>query len=275
MQVSERGKVLKVGIAGVGTVGAVVARRIDAGLPGFILEAVAARDEGKARQRLAELKRPVDIVSFAALAERADVVVEALPARVFVELAREVIARGKVLVALTVSALLEHPELSLQAEGTGARIIVPSGALLGLDGVRAAAYGKIASVRLVTRKPPAGLAGAPYLAEHGISLDSLAEPLKVFDGTAREGARGFPANVNVAAALSLAGIGPDRTRLEIWADPTIVRNTHQIEVESDSVRFSIKIEGIPSAENPRTGKLTAQSVIDTLAGLDATLRVGS
>jgi aspartate dehydrogenase len=259
----------------VGTIGFAVARRIDAGLPGIVLEAVAARDEGKARQRLAVLKRPVDVVPFAMLAERSDVVVEAMPARVFAELAREVIARGKVLVALTVAALLEHPELIDQAAETEARIVVPSGALLGLDGVRAAAHGKIASVCLVTRKPPAGLAGAPYLVERGISLEGLAEPLKVFDGTAREGARGFPANVNVAAALSLAGIGADRTRLEIWADPTVVRNTHQIEVESDSGRFSIKIEGIPSEENPRTGKLTAQSVIDTLVGLNATLRVGS
>lgn len=128
---------------------------------------------------------------------------------------------------------------------------------------------------MITRKPPRGLAGAPYLAERGLSLDGLASALKVFEGTARDGARGFPENVNVAAALALAGIGPERTRLEIWADPALDRNTHRIEVDADSARFSMTIENIPSAENPRTGRLTPLSVIACLRGLTATLRVGS
>jgi aspartate dehydrogenase len=145
---------------------------------------------------------------------------------------------------------------------------------LGLDVMRAAAEGEIASVRMITRKPPAGLIGAPYLVERAIALDGLTAPLKVFDGTARDGARGFPANVNVAAALALAGIGPDRTRLEIWADPSVERNTHTIEVEADSARFRMTIENVPS-ENPRTGRITALSVIACLKGLVAPFRVGS
>jgi aspartate dehydrogenase len=128
---------------------------------------------------------------------------------------------------------------------------------------------------MVTRKPPRGLAGAPYLEQNKISLEGLTAPLRVFEGTAREGARGFPANVNVAAALSLAGIGPDRTRLEIWADPAVERNTHRIEVDSDSARFSMTIENIPSAENPRTGRITALSVVAALRGLVSELRVGT
>jgi aspartate dehydrogenase len=127
---------------------------------------------------------------------------------------------------------------------------------------------------MVTRKPPAGLAGAPYLEERQISLEGLIAPLRVFEGTAREGARGFPANVNVAAALALAGIGPDRTRLEIWADPTVTRNTHTIEVEADSARLRMTIENVPS-DNPRTGRITALSVIACLEGLVAPLRIGS
>ena len=141
--------------------------------------------------------------------------------------------------------------------------------------MRAAAEGSIETVTLVTRKPPRGLAGAPYLEEHGISLDNLTEPLRVFAGSARDGAKGFPANVNVGAALSLAGIGPDRTRLEIWADPGVTRNVHRIEVEADSARFSMTIENIPSDENPRTGKITALSVIACLRGLVAPLKAGS
>ncbi len=97
----------------------------------------------------------------------------------------------------------------------------------------------------------------------------------MFAGSAREGARGFPANVNVAAALSLAGIGADRTRLEIWADPGVSRNTHRIVVEADSARFEMTIENVPSEANPRTGKITALSVIAALRALTATLKVGS
>jgi aspartate dehydrogenase len=97
----------------------------------------------------------------------------------------------------------------------------------------------------------------------------------VFEGNAADGARGFPANVNVAAALGLAGIGPERTRLEIWADPAVERNTHDIHVEADSARFSLHIENIPSAENPRTGRITALSVIACLRGLASPLRVGT
>src|SRR5262249_7495861 len=125
-----------------------------------------------------------------------------------------------------------------------------------------------------TRKPPAGLAGAPYVVANKIDLDAVREPTKIFEGTAREGALGFPANVNVAAALSLAGIGADRTMLEIWADPTIDRNMHAIEVDADSAKFSMSIANVPS-ENPKTGRITALSVIAYLRKMNAPLRVGT
>ena len=191
-------------------------------------------------------------------------VVECAPAAVFREVAEPTIEAGRIFVPASVGQLLEHDDLVELAARTGARIIVPTGALLGLDAVRAAAEGTIHAVTMVTRKPPRGLAGAPYLEQRGITLDGLDEPQKVFEGSAREGARGFPANVNVAAALSLAGIGPDRTRLEIWADPSVARNTHRIVVEADSASFEMTIENVPSEDNPRTGKITALSMIAAL-----------
>ncbi len=266
---------LKVGLGGLGAIGGAVARRLDAGLPGLKLAAVAARDRAKAERRIAELRNPVPVVDLAALPEQADIVVECAPARVFAEIAEPTVRMGRILVPVSVGALLGHPDLVEIARATGARIIVPTGALIGLDAVRAAAEGEIHSVRLITRKPPGSLAGAPYLAANDISLDGLEAPLKVFDGSAREGAAGFPANVNVAAALSLAGIGADRTRLEIWADPGISRNTHRIEVEADTARFTMTIENVPTEENPRTGAITAPSVIATLRGLVDTLKVGT
>jgi aspartate dehydrogenase len=151
---------------------------------------------------------------------------------------------------------------------------VPTGALIGLDAVAAAAEGTIHSVRMTTRKPPNGLAGAPYLVANEISVEGLNEAMRVFSGTAREAAVGFPANVNVAAALSLAGIGPDRTMIDIWADPAVTRNCHTIEVDADSARFSMSIENVPS-DNPRTGRIVALSVIAALRKLNAPLRVGT
>ena len=127
----------------------------------------------------------------------------------------------------------------------------------------------------MTRKPPGGLAGAPYLVENQISVANLTAAKMVFSGSAREGARGFPANVNVAAALSLAGIGPDLTELQIWADPAMVRNQHTITVDADSARFTMQIENVPTVENPKTGKITALSVIATLRRLVAPLTAGA
>ena len=165
--------------------------------------------------------------------------------------------------------------LTMVARATGARIVVPSGAVMGLDAVRGAAESGIESVTMITRKPPGGLAGAPYLVANRIDVDGLEAPLKVFEGSAREAARGFPANVNVAAALGLAGIGPGRTRLEIWADPGVTRNTHEIRLEADTVRFQLRIENVPSHENPRTGRSVAPSVVATLRRFVAPLVVGT
>ena len=146
------------------------------------------------------------------------------------------------------------------AKEHGGQIIVPTGALLGLDAVAAAAEGSIHSVRMTTRKPPNGLAGAPYLVKHGISVEGLNAREAACSPAPRARPRpDFPANVNVVAALSLAGIGPDRTTIEIWADPAVTRNCHIIEVDADSARFTLSIENIPS-ENPKTGRIIALSV---------------
>ena len=198
-----------VGIGGLGTVGFEVARRIDGGeVDGLTLSAVSARDRARARDRMRGFRSPVDVVVAGELAERADIVVESAPAAVFREIAEPVVRAGKVLVAISAGALLDHADLVETARATGAQIVVPSGAVMGLDAVRGAAESGIASVTMITRKPPGGLAGAPHLVEHGIDVEGLRKPLKVFEGSARDGARGFPANVNVAAALGLAGVGP-------------------------------------------------------------------
>jgi aspartate dehydrogenase len=106
-------------------------------------------------------------------------------------------------------------------------------------------------------------------------VTAIAAPTRVFQGNAFDAAQGFPANVNVAAALALAGVGPERTMVEIWADPGVTRNMHTIRVEADAARLTMTIENVPSEENPRTGKITPLSILACLRGLTSTLKVGS
>lgn len=266
----------RVAIGSIGTVGLALAQRIDAGeVPGLELVAVSAGDLDRARERVRGFRRVPMVVPPGDLASHADVVVECAPAEFFADIARPAIAKGRILVPISVAALLEHMDLVEEAARTGARIRVPSGAILGLDAVRGAAEGQIHSVRMITRKPPRGLAGAPHLVANGIEVEGLTEPLQVFSGTAREGAVAFPANVNVAAALGLAGIGPEGTRLEVWADPGVQHNTHEVVVEADSVRIEMRIQNVPTEENPRTGRLVALSVLATLRRLVSPLVVGT
>jgi aspartate dehydrogenase len=266
---------LRVAVGGFGAIGKVVARRLDQGIGCLKLAAVAARAVARAEAAMAGFARPVPVVPLAQLWEHADVVVECAPAAVLREVAEPALAHGRTLMVLSCGALLDNFDLVDLARRHGGRILVPTGALLGLDAVAAAAEGAITSVRMITRKPPNGLLGAPHLDANGINLTELTEPKRVFSGTAREAARGFPANVNVAAALALAGIGPDRTEVEIWADPTVTRNIHRIEVEADAACLTMQVENVPSAENPRTGRLTALSVIAALKKLTSPLAIGT
>jgi aspartate dehydrogenase len=264
----------RVAIAGLGAIGRVLARKLADGIPGLTLACAAAGDRAKAQAWLEVQRIACPLVELEELPLSADLAVECAPSAVIERICRPMLEAGKKVMVLSAGALLPRPELIALAQARGGQIIVPTGALLGLDAVSAAAEGRIHSVRMITRKPPRGLAGAPYLEQNGISVEGLSAPKLVFRGTAREGAAGFPANVNVAAALSLAGIGPDLTMMEIWADPTLERNCHSIEVDSDSARFSLSIENIPS-ENPKTGRITALSVLAALRKLGAPLRVGT
>jgi aspartate dehydrogenase len=266
---------VRVAIGGFGAIGKVVARRLDEGIDGLALSAVAARDAARAEAAMNGFRHKVPVSPLDQLWQFADVIVECAPAAVLRELAEPALSQGRTVMVLSCGALLANFDLVDLARQHGGRIIVPTGALLGLDAVIAAAEGGIASVKMVTRKPPGGLLGAPYLAANGIDVTGLAEPKLVFAGTAREAARGFPANVNVAAALALAGIGPDRTMVEIWADPTVTRNIHRIEVEAEAARFSMQVENVPADDNPRTGRLTALSVIAALKKLSSPLAIGT
>jgi aspartate dehydrogenase len=264
----------RIAIAGLGAIGRSVARRLTDGLPGLSLACIATGNADKARTWLKEQNIDCPVVELDEFPKHADLAVECAPASLIERICRPMLEAGKQVMVLSCGALLPRQDLIDLAKAKGGRIIVPTGALLGLDAVAAAAEGTIHSVKMTTRKPPIGLVGAPYLVKNNISVEGLNTAKLVFSGTAREAAAGFPANVNVAAALSLAGIGPDRTMIDIYADPAVTRNCHSIEVDSDSARFTLSIENIPS-ENPKTGKNVALSVIAMLRKMHAPLAVGT
>lgn len=265
----------RVAIAGFGAIGLKVARCLDAGeIPNMELSAVAARDQEKLKRNLADFRKPPMILPLDRLAEQADIVVECAPKAVFAKIATAAINNGCTFIPLSVGALLDNMELIDRARETGATIYVPTGALLGLDAVKAVAEGDVVSITLTTRKPPKGLLDAPYLDDNNIDVENLSEAKRVFSGSAKAAAKAFPANVNVAAALALAGIGADRTTVEVWADPAVNRNMHTIKVEADASNFTMSIENVPS-ENPATGKITALSVIAALRRMTSPLVVGT
>lgn len=263
-----------IGIVGCGAIGQAMLREADAGRMAVSVAGVTSRTESTAREFLVTLRNPPPYLERRELIRRSSLVVETAGGHVVPELAKEVFGAGKDLMVISVGALLEHPEIIQQSRQTGCRLLAPSGAIAGLDGIKSACAGRVDRVTMISRKPPRALEGAPYLVEREISLAGLEHEELVFSGSAREACRGFPANLNVSAAVSLAGLGPDETQVQIVAVPGLERNCHDIEVEGEFGRLAVHIENIPS-ENPRTGKLTALSIIRSLRDAFDPVRIGT
>ncbi len=267
---------MKIGIAGLGAIGLHVAQELDrGGIPGCELAGICARNDDRAAEANATLSTPVPNYPLSDIANHCDVVIETLPPQLFMDLAEPVVRAGKELVVLSASQLMGQQALFDLAEKTGAKIIVPSGAILGLDAIKGAAVGTLHSVVIETRKPVAGLAKAPYVIDNNIDLSNLGEAKLVLGGAVTDVAKVFPANVNVAVAVSLAGYGTDKTRMEVWADPALEKNQHTVRVVSDSSDFTMTIQNRPTEENPATGKITALSVIALLRQKTSVLQVGT
>ncbi|AEC21745.1 putative L-aspartate dehydrogenase [Pusillimonas sp. T7-7] len=265
---------IRVGVAGFGAIGRSIAQHLAQGIEGLQLAAVGVRNPDAPPKFDWAGQEPPRFALLDDLEQYCDIVVECAPAALLARIASPFLSAGKKVISLSSGALLAHPELVDLARAHGGQILVPSGAILGLDAILGAAEGNIKSVKMVSRKPVKGFVGAPFLVERNIDVLSLKEPMLIFSGTAREAAAGFPANLNVAVSVSLAGVGPDKTLLEVWADPTLERNTHHVQVVSDSALLSMEIQNIPS-DNPKTGRITAQSVIAMLRKLRAPLSVGT
>jgi aspartate dehydrogenase len=176
------------------------------------------------------------------------------------------------LLVISVGALAEPKllqALKTAAHDGGSRILLPAGAIGGIDAIAAMRLSGLIMVRYRSRKPPAAWRGSP--AEKVADLDSLTSRTVLYRGTAGEAALLYPQNANVAAAVALAGLGFDATEVELVADPEAPGNVHEIEAEGTAGRFAIQLQGKPSRTNPKTSALAALSVARALINLDATI----
>ena len=263
-----------IGIVGCGAIGQALMRAADSGKLNVAVAGATSRNEERAHEFLGSLDNPPPYLGRQELIAKADLLVETAGGHIVEELAKETFAAGKDLMVISIGALLEFPGIIEEAREKGCRLLAPSGAIAGLDGIKSACAGRVEHVTMVSRKPPIGLEGAPHLIENGISLKGLTEEMEVFSGTAREAVKGFPANLNVSAAVSLAGLGPDRTQVKMLAVPGLERNCHDIEVVGEFGVLRVHIENIPS-ENPKTGKLTALSIIRSVQDAVDPFRIGT
>lgn len=256
---------VSMGIVGCGTIGTGIARAIVAGKIPAVLSGLHNRTRPRAEALAGSLSPVPPVLDLCELVRVSDLTIEAATGASLEQIVPMCLQAGRDIFVISIGGLLNHPEWFEEAQERGCSILVPSGAIAGLDGVRGAAVGRVDSVTLTTRKPPRGLVGAPYVVERNIDLEALTEDTLIFEGSAREACRGFPSNVNVSAALSLAGIGPDKTRVRIIAVPGGTFNQHRIEVKGEFGRLAVEVENVPSATNPRTGLLSIYSSIAVLA----------
>ncbi|MGC2421212.1 MAG: aspartate dehydrogenase [Candidatus Acidiferrales bacterium] len=266
---------LKVGILGVGAIGRSLASAIDQRRIDAELVALSDQERERAEAFAATLASRPPVVSLEELIERSDLAVEAASQAALREFVPRALARGRDVLVMSAGGLLGHDDWFREAAAKGCRIIVPSGAIAGLDGIKSAAMGRIESATLTSRKPVAALEGSAYVESRGLRLGELKAETTIFEGSAEEAARAFPATSNVAASLRLAA-GPETpVRVRVVAVPGGTKNVHEIRVEGEFGRLSVTVENVPSKSNPRTSQLAAFSALATLAGLTRSLRVGT
>ncbi len=268
---------LRVALAGYGNVGRQLGPRLAAGeIPQVRLTAISAGDLGRAREASADLDPRPLVVPATELPQHAEVVVECATYDAFPEIARATLTAGKTLVAVSVGALAAHLDLIELAERHGGVIQIANGAMPGLDEIRCARESGIGTVSLTSRIRPDSLAKEPYIKAQGFDFSTPPEaPVRVFQGTAREAAAAFPRHFNVAVALSLAGVGLDRTQIEVWCDPDIPGAIHHVEVDAEAVRLDMTAFNRPSPANRNTSRIVAPSIMAALRNMVSPIRVGS
>lgn len=284
-------KKIRVGVVGCGAIGSEICRAIDLDeVDGreldlgmelkFLIDAHPERIE---RLRKSLRKKPditkSDSAELDGALEEVDLVIECASQAAVREFIIPALKKGKDVMIMSVGALLCDPGLLEEVEriskDEGCRVYIPSGAVAGIDGLKSGAVGGIHSVVLTTRKPPRGFEGNAYVRERGIDVSSIKEEKTLFVGSAKKAVKHFPENINVAASLSIAGIGSEATKVKIVADPAAIENVHEIEAKGEFGKLFVRVENVPSITNPKTSYLAALSAIATLKCISHPIRVGT
>jgi aspartate dehydrogenase len=271
---------MRIALLGSGTIAGLVLEHLRRGdLPGIEVVAVAGRTAASRGAALSQAHGvPFVVGREALLAARPQAVVEAASHEAVRQLLVPLLEARISVVVLSAGALADdrlREAAERAARESGAMLYVPSGGIGGLDALKAACVAGVDAASIRVAKPPAAWKDIPYVEAMGIDLDHLARAHTLFEGPAREGVPHFPQNVNIAAVLAMAGVGFDRTRLEVVADPALTRNTHTIRVTGKTGTITVVLENVPSPDNPKTSWLACCSALEALKALTSRVRYGS
>ncbi len=276
---------IRVGVVGCGAIGSELCKAIDSELSsGMELKLLIDKHPENIERLCKNLRNKPDITKSDStkldkIFAEVDLIIECASQAAVREFVIPALKKGKDVMILSVGALLCEEGLFEELESISkekrCKVYIPSGAVAGIDGLKSGAVGGIHSVELTTRKPPSGFEGNEYVKGKGIDLSSIEKEKTLFIGSAKEAVKHFPENVNVAASLSLAGIGSEATRVKIVADPFAVENVHEIKVRGEFGKLFVRVENVPSIANPKTSYLAALSAIATLKSISYPIRVGT
>lgn len=267
---------IKIGIVGAGTIGSELARwclnefRDDVRLIG-IIDSNAEVERTVRKQLNIDRKFTLD-----ELIRKCDLLIEAASAEAAYGIVKQAISSGKDVMVMSAGGLIHHEQALLRLTASHRSCVyVPSGAVTGLDGLKSAQIGKIKRVELCTRKSPSGFLNAPYIKKHKIDLNLIKEETLLFDGTAEKAVLAFPQNINISASLSLAGVGPKKTKVKIYVCPGLTHHIHEVIVEGEFGSFYTRTQNLPSKQNPKTSRMAIYSAVATLRRILGYVKVGT
>ena len=265
-----------IGIIGTGAIGSALAGYISKDLNGFV-SAIKLYDADETKMK--ELSEKISISDVSAsledLISSSDLVIEAASSKVVSDICKLVLKEKKDVMFMSIGGLLNEEDFIKTAREKDIKVFLPSGAIAGIDALKAFSLAGIESVVLNTSKAPRSLEGAPFIEENKIDLSLIKEKTVIFEGNAFEAMKGFPKNVNVSALLSLVGIGKNKTMVKITVDPDLSRNIHEIEINSSGGNLSIRTENVPSPENPKTSYLAALAAMASVKGYFDSVHMGT
>ena len=272
-------KKLQIGIVGCGAIGSSLAKVICSKFnKDASLAALFDTNRNKVSTLIEKLRLDKNIMSknLSGLIKKSNLVIECASASCSFQIARDALLKRKSIMIMSVGGILQDiKKLSALARKNGAKIYIPSGAVSGIDGLKAANVFGIDEITLTTRKHPDSFGGVKYIADKKIRLDNLKKDKVIFSGSAFEAVKYFPQNINVAAVISLAGIGGAKTRIKIIASPKSRKNIHEIEIKSKAAHIKSQTENVLHPDNPKTSFLAVLSAVATLKQILEPIRVGT